>query len=71
MRKKFLYLNQIRMGFGDSYREPAKGLVLYSKLGKLNRAEVKVASSMPEYELAPIRDLLSAVEILGATVEYL
>lgn len=71
MRKKFLYLNQIRMGFGNSNREPAKGLVLFSKLGRLNRAEVKVASSMPEYELAPIRDFLTAVENLGATVEYL
>ena len=70
VRKKFLYLNQIRRGFGDSYRAPARGLVLFSKLDKLNRAEIKVASSMPEYELAPIRDLLRAVELLGATIEY-
>lgn len=71
MKKKFLYLKQIRMGFGNSYYEPAKGLVLFSRLGKLNRAEVKVASSLAEYELAPIRDLLTAVENLGANVEYL
>ncbi|WP_143194193.1 hypothetical protein [Micromonospora sp. CB01531] len=70
VKKKFLYLNQIRMGFGDSSREPAKGLVLFSRLDGKHRAEVKVASSLTEYELASTRDLLTAVENLGADVEY-
>lgn len=69
--RKFLYLNQIRLGFGNGFFEPAKGLVLYSQPeSKYHRAEVKVASSLKEYELAPIRDLLDAVERLGADVEY-
>lgn len=69
-KSKFLYLNQIRMGFGDGRLEPASGLVLFSQPDRTHRAEVKVASSYKDYELAPIRDLLTAVEILGARVEY-
>lgn len=70
-RKKFLYLNQIRKGFGDSRYEATKGFVLFSQPERTHRAEIKVASSLREYELAPIRDLLTAVEKLGANVEYL
>ncbi len=69
-RRKFLYLNQIRKGFGNPLFEPTAGYVIYSRPKPgMNRAEILVASSL-EYELAPIRDLLTAVENLGATVEY-
>lgn len=71
-RKKFLYLNQIRKGFGNPYHELASGLVLFTRPDpKTHQAEVKVASSYRDYELAPIRDLLLAAEKAGATVEYL
>ena len=58
------------MGFGNSKLEPAKGLVLYSQPDNSHRAEIRVASSLEEYELAPIRDFLDAVANLGANVEY-
>lgn len=71
-KKKFLYLNQIRRGFGIPSEEPASGLVLFTRPDtKTHQAEVRVASSSKTYELAPIRDLLRATEISGATVEYL
>lgn len=70
-KKVFLYLNQIRMGFGNTRFGPTRGLVLYSQPNKSHRAEIKVASSLAEYELAPIYDFLTAVEKLGANVEYL
>lgn len=68
--KIFLYLNQLRMHFGNGRYEPAKGLVLTSQPERTHRVEIKVASSLSVYELAPITDFLLAVENLGASVEY-
>lgn len=71
-RKKFLYLNQIKKQFGDPIREPTAGLVKYSRPKPgIHQAEIDVASSLREYELAPIRDLIAAVAALGAEIEYL
>lgn len=67
----FNYLDQIQQGFGDR-NDPTNGVVVLSRPGnKHHRAEVKVANSKRDFELAPIRDFLSAIENLGATVEYL
>lgn len=71
-KKNFSYLKQIREGFGVPSIELAKGLVLFTRPdSKTHQAEVKVASSLRDYELAPTRELLTAVEKAGATVEYL